>query len=73
MAKVYKVERRTSNGYWYEVMLSPFLRVRDAGDYIEKYKHYYPVEEQVYRVLDAEVVGKDYTRLKRFFSRLSKP
>lgn len=71
MAKVYKVERRTTNGYWYEVMLSPFLRVRDAGAYIEKYKHYYPINEQVYRVIDAEVTGSDYSRLKRFFNRLS--
>ena len=70
--KVYKLERRTTNGYWYEVMLSPFLRVRDAGDHISKYEQYYPQEEAVYRVLDTKVDGVEYSRLKRFFNRLSK-
>jgi len=70
--KVYKLERKTSNRYWYEVMLSPFLRVRAAGDHISKYEQYYPQEEAMYRVLDAEVDGVVYRRLKRFFNRLSK-
>jgi len=70
--KVYKVERLiASTNCWCEVMLSPFLRVMDAGTYIDKYKKYYPIEDQNYRVLDHYVDGKDYSRLKRFFNRLS--
>jgi hypothetical protein len=49
MNKPYKVERFTGKG-WYEVMLSPFATEKEVHDYIEKYKHYYPVEEQVYRI-----------------------
>lgn len=71
MAKVFKVERKTSSGYWYEVMLSPFLLVRDAGKYIDKYKQYYPPEDQSFRVLDHEVDRQTYRRLKSFFSRVS--
>jgi hypothetical protein len=70
MAKVYKVERRTTNGYWYEVMLSPFLRVRDAGQYIDSYGQYYPEEERVYRVLDQHVEGNVYSRIKRDADRV---
>lgn len=46
-----KVERRTSdpNG-WYEVMLSPFDTAKEAYDYIEKYRHYYPLDQQNYRL-----------------------
>ncbi len=70
MAKVYKVERCTTNDHWYEVMLSPFLTVGAAGRYIDEYEKYYPKEDQKYRVLDQQVNGKDYSRLKRFFNRV---
>jgi hypothetical protein len=71
--KVYKVERKiASTGYWYEVMLSPFLRVRDAGDYIDYYKQFYPKEEQDYRVLDHYVDSQTHYRIKRFFDKLPK-
>jgi hypothetical protein len=70
--KVYKVERQiSSTKYWYEVMLSPFLRVMDAGNHIEKYKQYYPPEDQNFRVLDHYVNSEEYHRIKRFFNRLS--
>lgn len=70
--KVYKVERQiASTGSWYETMLSPFLRVMDAGKYISKYKNYYPEEEQKFRVLDQYVTSKDYHRIKRLFGRMS--
>lgn len=71
--KVYKVQRKTSNDYWYDVMLSPFLRVGDAGRYIAKYGKSYPEEQRVYRVLDDEVDGSVYKRLKSFFSRVPDP
>lgn len=68
--KVYKVERKTSNDYWYEVMLSPFLRVMDAGAYIKAYEQYYPEEDRCYRVLD-ECVDKDvYRRIERDNERM---
>lgn len=68
--KVYRVERRTASGYWYEVMLSPFLRVMDAGAYIDAYEQYYPEEDQAYRVLD-EYVDKDiYRRVRRDNKRM---
>jgi hypothetical protein len=46
-----KVERRTSdpNG-WYEVMLSPFNSAEEAYSYIEKYRKYYPQDQQNYRL-----------------------
>jgi hypothetical protein len=71
--KVYKVQRKTSNDYWYDVMLSPFLRVGDAGKYIKKYGEGYPDDQRVYRVLDDEVDGKNYSRLKSFFGRVPDP
>ena len=47
----YKVERKTSdpNG-WYEVMLSPFKTFEECTEYIEKYRHYYPLEHQNYKI-----------------------
>jgi len=70
--KVYKVERQIhSTGFWYEVMLSPFLRVMDAGNYISKYEKFYPEEERKYRVLDHKVDGVEYRRIKLFFGRMS--
>jgi hypothetical protein len=64
---VYKVERKTSTGNWYEVMLSPFLRVRDAGKYIDKYSNCYPTGDNDYRVIDATVDSSHFKRLKSFF------
>jgi hypothetical protein len=46
-----KVERQIpSSGVWYEVMLSPFDSEEQAWDYVNKYHHYYPVEEQNYKI-----------------------
>lgn len=45
-----KVERQMTVGTWYEVMLSPFHTEEQAWDYINKYRHRYPVEEQNYRI-----------------------
>lgn len=49
--EIVKVERRTSdpNG-WYEVMLSPFDSPEEAYKYIEKYRQYYPYDQQNYRI-----------------------
>jgi len=51
----YKVERRTSdlNG-WYEVMLSPFKTFEECVSYIEKYRHYYPLDQQNYKITSLE-------------------
>jgi hypothetical protein len=47
----FKVERMiASTGFWYEVMLSPFQSSDEAWSNIEKYREYYPIEEQTYRV-----------------------
>ena len=47
----YKVERRTSdpNG-WYEVMLSPFNTFEGCIEYIERYRRYYPLDQQNYKI-----------------------
>jgi formylmethanofuran dehydrogenase subunit A len=46
-----KVERQIiCSGVWYEVMLSPFQTEEQAWDYVNKYHHYYPVEEQNYKI-----------------------
>jgi hypothetical protein len=47
----YKVERRTSElNSWYEVMLSPFKTFEDCSEYIETFRHYYPLDQQNYKV-----------------------
>lgn len=48
----HKVERKPADPYacWYEVMLSPFCSLEEAETYIEKYKIYYPIEDQTYRI-----------------------
>lgn len=47
----FKVERMiASTGFWYEVMLSPFQSSEEAWNNIEKYRHYYPTDEQNYRI-----------------------
>jgi len=46
-----KVHRQIpTSGVWYETMLSPFKTEEEAWDYIKKEHHYYPVEDQNYRV-----------------------
>ena len=53
--KKFKVQRRKANGYWYDVMLSPFASIKECNAYIEKYKHFYPIEDQVYRIIEDSV------------------
>jgi hypothetical protein len=51
MQSSYKVERMiASTGFWYEVMLSPFNTWEEAANNIEKYRHFYPCEEQNYKI-----------------------
>lgn len=50
-SKLYKVERlMAATKVWYEVMLSPFNSLADVHAYIDKYKQYYPVNEQKYKI-----------------------
>ena len=35
---------------WYEVMLSPFERFENCILYIEKFRQYYPLEHQNYKI-----------------------
>lgn len=46
-----KVERKMTNGVWYEVMLSPFQNEEQITAYLEKYSPQYPLEERAYRVV----------------------
>jgi len=47
----YNVERRSTNvDSWYQVMLAPFKTFEECLEYIEKYRHYYPIEKQNYRI-----------------------
>jgi len=49
--KIYKVERQIPNSnYWMEVMLSPFKTTSEVEAYLTKYRHYYPLGEQNYRI-----------------------
>jgi hypothetical protein len=48
---MFKVERRMTNGVWYEVLLSPFHNEEDVQTYHKKYSPQYPLEERVYRVV----------------------
>jgi len=51
MQSSYKVERMiASTGFWYDVMLSPFNTWEEVIAYIEKYRNYYPKEEQNYKI-----------------------
>jgi len=53
---MFKVERKSADprSAWYEVMLSPFKTNEEAEKYIEKYRHYYPVEDQQYRITETK-------------------
>lgn len=53
--KKFKVQRRTSNGHWYDVMLSPFSSLKECNGYIEKYGQYYPPQQRVYRIIEDSV------------------
>lgn len=47
----YNVERRgTDPNGWYQVMLAPFKTFEESLIYIEKYRHYYPLEHQNYKI-----------------------
>jgi hypothetical protein len=49
--KIYKVERQIpDSNYYQEVMLSPFETTSEVEAYISKYRHYYPLGEQNYRI-----------------------
>lgn len=53
MKHKYKVERLSSPNIetsWYECMLSPFNTFEEATAYIEKYRNYYPLEYQNYKI-----------------------
>lgn len=47
---MFQVERQTTNGYWYDVMMSPFETLQDVFMYLEKYSKYYPVAERIYKI-----------------------
>lgn len=47
----YNVERRgPDTESWYQVMLAPFKTLDECWEYIEKYRHCYPLEHQNYRI-----------------------
>ena len=47
----YNVERRgLDERGWYQVMLAPFKTQEECFEYIEKYRNYYPLEHQNYRI-----------------------
>jgi hypothetical protein len=48
----FKVERKPARpeALPYEVMLSPFSTLQEAELYIEKYQHYYPIEDRNYTI-----------------------
>lgn len=48
---MFKVERKTSNEYWYEVMLSPFTTLDKVEQYLTKYSKAYPqAADRSYRI-----------------------
>ena len=48
---MYQVERQTTAGYWYEVMLSPFKTLQEVEQYLNKYcKYYTDPKDRHYRV-----------------------
>lgn len=53
---MFKVERLCSKNpvCFYEVLLSPFSTLEKASEYIEEYKKYYPTEDRVYKISEAE-------------------
>jgi hypothetical protein len=55
---MYKLERKMTNGVWYEVMLSPFKTREEIKHYYEKYSKSYPIEERIYRLTNLETGGK---------------
>ena len=63
MNTLIKVERQQTSKTWYETMLSPFKTEQEAWSCIEKYRHYYPTEDQNYRMTkpNGELVFVDHT------------
>jgi hypothetical protein len=47
---MFKVERKSPETQWYEVMLSPFKDFAEVLNYIEQYSKYYPDEDKNYRI-----------------------
>jgi lipocalin len=59
---MYKVERKMTNGVWYEVMLSPFKTRQEVKDYYAKYSKYYSGEDKIYRVTNLDTGGMKVIR-----------
>lgn len=59
---MYKVERKMTNGVWYEVMLSPFKTREEIKDYYKKYSVSYPENERIYRLTNLETGGMKLIR-----------
>ena len=49
---MFHVERKMSDGDWYEVMLSPFKTLNDVYKYLNKYIQFYPEEDRVYKIIN---------------------
>ena len=52
---MFKIERRSPETQWYEVMLSPFKDFAEVLNYIEQYSKYYPDEDKNYRITCAQL------------------
>ncbi len=52
---MFKIERRSPETKWYEVMLSPFKSMSEALNYIEQYSKYYPDEDKNYRITNIKL------------------
>ena len=52
---MFKIERRSPETKWYEVMLSPFESMSEALKYIERYSKYYPDEDKNYRITCTQI------------------
>ena len=52
---MFKIERRSPETKWYEVMLSPFKSMPEALSYIEQYSKYYPDEDKNYRITNVKL------------------
>jgi hypothetical protein len=59
---MYKVERKMTNGVWYEVMLSPFKTREEIKEYYKKYSVIYPENERIYRLTNLETGGMKLIR-----------
>jgi hypothetical protein len=59
---MYKLERKENEGFWCEVMLSPFKTREDIITYHMKYSKYYPNTNTSYRVTNMETGGMKVIR-----------